>query len=112
MTAAVMLAAGAPGRGGRGRRRHRLLALLAASDIGIAVVNLWVNHFCTASVLPGLELVDGVPTELRTVIAVPVLLTSPADIEEHVRGLEVHYLATQDGDIRFALLTDWVDSTD
>ena len=87
-----------------------LLALLAASDVGIAVVNLWVNHFCNARVLPGLELVDGVPTELRTVIAVPVLLTTPEDIQEHLRGLEVHYLAAQDGDIRFALLTDWVDS--
>ena len=31
------------------------------------------------------------------------------DIQEQLRGLEVHYLAAQDGDIRFALLTDWVD---
>ncbi|GAC1672508.1 MAG: glucoamylase family protein [Steroidobacteraceae bacterium] len=87
-----------------------LLALLAASDVGISIVNLFVTHFCVASVLPGLELVDGVPTELRTVIAVPILLTSVADIDDAVRGLEVHYLATQDGDIRFALLTDWADS--
>jgi len=111
MTAAVMLAAGAPGRGDMAAIVIALLALLAASDVGIAVVNLWVNHFCNASVLPGLELVDGVPTELRTVIAVPVLLTTPEDIQEHLRGLEVHSLAAQDGDIRFALLTDWVDST-
>ena len=60
--------------------------------------------------LPGLELLDGVPTELRTVIAVPILLTGIKVIDAHVRGLEVHYLAAQDGDIRFALLTDWADS--
>jgi len=70
-----------------------------------------VTHFCSANVLPGLELLDGVPAELRTVVAVPILLTGAADIEESIRSLEVHYLATQDGDIRFALLSDWADST-
>jgi cyclic beta-1,2-glucan synthetase len=111
MTAALVFAAGAPGLDGGAATVIVLLALLAASDIGITIVNLWVIHFCNASVLPGLELADGVPTELRTVIAVPILLTSAADIDERVRGLEVHYLATPDGDIRFALLTDWIDST-
>jgi cyclic beta-1,2-glucan synthetase len=110
MTAALIFAAGAPGGNRVAAAAVALLALLAASDIGITLVNLWVTHVCAPRVLPGLELVDGVPTELRTVIAVPVLLTSAADIDDYVRGLEVHYLATQDGDIRFALLTDWVDS--
>jgi cyclic beta-1,2-glucan synthetase len=110
MTAALVFAAGAPSVNRVADVVIVLLALLAASDIGITIVNLWVTHFCNASVLPGLELVDGVPTELRTMVAVPILLTSTADIDEYVRGLEVHYLATQDGDIRFALLSDWVDS--
>ena len=50
------------------------------------------------------------PAELRTVVAVPILLTSIADIEAQARNLEVHYLATQAGDIRYALLSDWMDS--
>jgi len=87
-----------------------LLALLAASEVGIAVVNLWVTRFCRPTVLAGLELADGVPVELRTVVAVPVLLTSVADIDECVRALEIHCLATHDGDIRFALLSDWRDA--
>jgi len=111
MTAAMVFAAGPPSPAIIPAAVVALLALLAASDIGVSIVNLWVTHFCSANVLPGLELVDGVPTELRTVVAVPILLTSAADIDEAVRGLEVHYLATQDGDIRFALLTDWIDST-
>jgi cyclic beta-1,2-glucan synthetase len=110
ITGALILAAGAPGLNAVMAAVIVLLALLAASDIGITVVNLWVNYFCNASVLPGLELADGVPTELRTVVAVPILLTGAADIGECVRALEVHSLATQDGDIRFALLTDWTDS--
>jgi cyclic beta-1,2-glucan synthetase len=110
MTAALAFVAGAPAADGIAALGIGSLAALAASDIAITIVNLWVTHFCNATVLPGLELVDGVPTELRTLIVVPILLVSAADIDERVRGLEVHYLATQDGDIRFALLTDWVDS--
>ncbi len=110
MTAAMAFAVGAPSPEILPAAAALLLALVAASDVGITIVNLWVTHFCEPRLLPGLELVDGIPTELRTVVAVPILLTSTADIEESVRGLEVHYLATQDGDIRFALLTDWTDS--
>ena len=84
-----------------------LLALVAASDIGTAVVNLGVTHLCHPRALPALELLDGVPAELRTVVAVPILLTGIADIEAQARNLEVHYLATQAGDVRYALLSDW-----
>jgi len=116
MTAAMLFAAGSPGAvGAPGLETVAgiavvLLALVAATDTAITLVNLAVNHLCKASVLPALELLDGVPTELRTMVAVPILLTSVADIEDSVRVLEVHSLATRDGDIRFALLTDWVDS--
>ena len=57
---------------------------------------------------PGLH--DGVPAALRTIVVVPTLLTAQAEIEEQVERLEVHYLASQDGDFRFALLSDWTDS--
>jgi cyclic beta-1,2-glucan synthetase len=87
-----------------------LCALLLASDIAVAFVNLWVNHFCAAAVLPALEFADGVPAEFRTVVAVPTLLSSAADIDAQVQNLEVHYLASQDGDIRFAMLSDWLDA--
>jgi cyclic beta-1,2-glucan synthetase len=86
------------------------LALLAASEAATAAVNLWVTHFCRPRPLPALELIDGVPPELRTIVALPVLLTSLADIKAQVTSLEVHYLATQDGEIHFALLSDWLDA--
>src|SRR6185295_7873671 len=52
----------------------------------------------------------GVPTEMRTLVVVPVLLTSDADTDALVSGLEVHYLGNREGDLRFALLTDWLDA--
>ena len=60
--------------------------------------------------LPRLELRDGVPSPLRTMVVVPMLLTDRAEVEEQIERLEVHYLANPDGDLRFAILSDWMDA--
>ena len=60
--------------------------------------------------LPRLALRDGVPAELRTLIVVPTLLIGQEQIAEQIERLEVHYLANPDGDLRFALLSDWTDA--
>jgi cyclic beta-1,2-glucan synthetase len=60
--------------------------------------------------LPKLALREGVPSELRTVVVVPTLLTGQAQIAEQIERLEVHYLANSDGDLRFVLLSDWTDA--
>ena len=57
-----------------------------------------------------MELRDGVPAHLRTLVAVPTLLTTHEAIEEQIERLEIHYLASPDGDLHFALLSDWVDA--
>ena len=87
-----------------------MLALLPASDLAIALVNWEVTHVLGPRALPRLDMVDGVPSRLRTLVVVPMLLTSEADVEAQVGGLEVHYLANRDGDLRFALLSDWLDA--
>ena len=87
-----------------------LLAAIPATDAAMAVVNNWVTHRVGPKALPALELRAGVPSTLRTMVVVPTLLTTRADIEEQIERLEVHYLATLDGDIRFALLSDWTDA--
>jgi cyclic beta-1,2-glucan synthetase len=87
-----------------------LLGLFISIDAAITLVNRVVTQRFGPAVLPGLELRDGVPGEFRTLVVVPTLLTSTAAIDELVERLEIHYLASQDGDIRFALLSDWADS--
>ena len=86
-----------------------LLALLPASDAAMVLVNCGAMNRFAACALPALELSDGVPTGLRTMIGVPMLLTSHSAIAEQMQGLEVHYLANSDGDLYFALLSDWAD---
>ena len=88
-----------------------LLALVPASDAAIALVNRAVTHLVGPRRLPRLALRDGVPADLRTMVVVPTLLTNEADIEEQTNRLEVHYLANPDGDVRFALLSDWNDAS-
>jgi cyclic beta-1,2-glucan synthetase len=87
-----------------------LLALVPASDLAIALVNREVMALLGPRALPRLALRDGVSAELRTLVVVPTLLTGQAQIEEQIERLEVHYLANPDGDLHFALLSDWTDA--
>jgi cyclic beta-1,2-glucan synthetase len=86
-----------------------VLAAIPASDLAISLINRAVTDLLGPRTLPRLELKDGVPDSLRTLVAVPTLLTSEASIQEQVDHLEIHYLANPDGDLRFALLSDWLD---
>jgi cyclic beta-1,2-glucan synthetase len=87
-----------------------LFASIPATDVALAVVNRWLTRLLGAKGMPGLELRDGVPRSLRTLVVVPTLLTTRADIEQQIERLEVHHLACAEGDLRFALLSDWTDS--
>ena len=87
-----------------------LLALLPLSDVAVALVNHWITNRFGPKALPGLELREGVPSSMRTMVVVPALLTAREEIEEQIERLEVHYLANQDGDLRFVFLSDWGDS--
>ena len=86
------------------------LAVVPASDLAIALINRWVTSMLEPRVLPRLELREGVPSTLRTMVVVPSLLTDRTEVDELIERLEVHYLANPDGDVRFALLTDWTDA--
>ena len=86
------------------------LGLVPALDAAVAFVNRAATRGVGATILPGLALRDGVPPQLRTLVAVPTLLTAPESIEEDIERLEIHYLASPEGDLHFALLSDWADA--
>jgi cyclic beta-1,2-glucan synthetase len=86
------------------------LGLVPASDAAMALVNCGATNRVGATRLPALELAEGVPERLRTLVVMPTLLASLAGVAEEVKRLEVHHLASCDGDLCFALLSDWVDS--
>jgi cyclic beta-1,2-glucan synthetase len=87
-----------------------LLGLIPALDAAVTIVNRVVTRAFGATTLPALALRDGVPSHLRTMVVVPALLTSRAALEEQIDRLEIHYLASPDGELYFALLSDWTDA--
>jgi cyclic beta-1,2-glucan synthetase len=87
-----------------------LLGLIPASEAAIAVVNLAVTKIMGARLLPGFELRNGVPEDFRTMVVVPTLLSSLETLEEEIERLEVHFLTEPQGEVYFALLTDWADA--
>jgi cyclic beta-1,2-glucan synthetase len=87
-----------------------LVGFIPATEAAIALVNRAITWSFGAIPLPGLELAAGVPQSLRTLVAVPTLLTSEADLLEQIERLEVHHLAGAGGDLAFALLSDGIDA--
>ena len=87
-----------------------LIGAIPASDLAIALVNRAVTSLLGPRALPRLELAAGVPDHLRSIVVVPILLTRVEAVREQVDRLEIHYLANHEGDLCFALLSDWVDA--
>ena len=87
-----------------------ILGAVPAIDAAVALVNRGVTRGLGATLLPALELRDGVPAYLRTIVAVPTMLTTTEAIAEQIERMEVHHLASPEGDLHFALLSDWVDA--
>ncbi len=108
--AVPLVAAGLSGMSMAGLIILGLFALVPASDLAVALLNRGVTTVSTPGLLPRFEWLGGVPAEFRTMVAVPTLLTELAGVEELVERLEVHYLANADGDLRFALVSDWSDA--
>ncbi|MBL6613052.1 MAG: glycosyl transferase [Reyranella sp.] len=86
-----------------------LVGLLPAIDAALLLVNRAITVGFGATLLPGLELRAGVSPGLRTLVAIPTLLSTRASVDEQLQRLEVHYLANPGGAVHFALLSDWTD---
>jgi len=85
-------------------------ALIPASDSAIALVNGWVTRSMGPKPLPKLDFKKGIPSEFKTLVTMPTLLTDSQSIEEMLERLEIHYLSNPEGYLQFSLLTDWADA--
>ncbi len=87
-----------------------VLGVIPAIDVAVSLVNRGVTRGLAATLLPALDLRGGVPADLRTIVAVPTLLTTVEAIDRQIERLEVHHLASPEGELHFALLSDWLDA--
>ncbi|MGM0875246.1 MAG: GH36-type glycosyl hydrolase domain-containing protein [Bacillota bacterium] len=52
----------------------------------------------------------GVPSDAKTIVVIPIIWSSAAEVKELAERLELHYLANRDSNIHFALLGDFKDT--
>ena len=86
------------------------LALLPATQGAADLVNNAVTALLHATSLPKLDFSEGLPPEAATLVVIPTLLLSEAQVRETFDDLEARYLSNQDANLHFGLLTDLPDS--
>ncbi|MDO1528740.1 glucoamylase family protein [Fulvimonas sp. R45] len=84
--------------------------VLVSSQLAISLVNWLVTVAATPRILPRMDYDDGLPSDMRTLVAVPAMLTGADDVDELAESLLVRYLANRDRHLHFALLTDFADA--
>ncbi len=87
-----------------------LLGLLVFSELGIVLVNWTATVLVTPRPLPKLDFSEGIPADCATVVAVPSMLSSTDGIDVLIEALEVRFQANRDPQLRFVLLTDFLDA--
>jgi cyclic beta-1,2-glucan synthetase len=121
LAALLAWGAGLIWRGAAGGAPNSVWGWLAAAMLAIAVAVAaltmatgWVNWALTwrvpPRILPKLELKQGIPETLRTMVVVPAMLTDRDEIHTLVHQLEMHYLRNPEPQLLFALLTDFRDA--
>ena len=87
-----------------------LLSLLAASQLSVSIVNFFSTLWVKPHLLPRMDFSDEIPSDCRTMVIVPVMLSSAGEIEKLVEALEVRFLANRNSNLSFGLLTDLTDA--
>ncbi|MDR1892259.1 MAG: glycosyl transferase, partial [Oscillospiraceae bacterium] len=84
--------------------------LIPASEFAAQMVNRLVCTAVKPEPLPKMELKEGIPADLGTVVVIPTLLPHAERVRELLDTLESHYLSNRDDHLYFALLGAFKDA--
>ncbi len=87
-----------------------VLCVIAFSELGVALVNWAATLLASPRMLPRLDYSSGIPGSARTVVAVPTMFGTMSTFRQLAEALEVRFLANQDANLKFVLLTDFFDA--
>ena len=87
-----------------------VLSVLCTSQLALSVVNFFSTLLVKPHLLSRMDFSEQIPKQYRTMVVVPVMLTSENDIEKMVEALEVRFLANRKENLHFGLLTDLTDA--
>ncbi len=96
--------------GKRGAIAAAALATLPASSLATSLVNHLITSIIKPRALPRLALKYGIPSDMSTMVVVPVLLTSVDGVREMLEHLEILALANSDANLSFAIISDFADA--
>ena len=110
-TAALLVMAVHP-LAGLGWTTWLALALMAwpASEVVAALMYRLIAESTRIQPLPRLDFTAGIPENHRTLVVMPAMLTSLVSNQQLVHRLELHWLASREAPVQFALLTDFADA--
>ncbi|MGB9428631.1 MAG: glucoamylase family protein [Gammaproteobacteria bacterium] len=89
-----------------------ILAFLSSSYLTVTLVNWLATLLALPHLLPRMDFSHGIPSEFRSLVVIPTLLSSNGDIEDLAEALEVRFLGNREDNLHFALLTDFQDATE
>lgn len=87
-----------------------IVLAMCISQLALALLNWAVMLFVKPHLLPRMDFTREIPAECRTLVVVPAMLSSVAEIESLVEALEVRFLGNRGNHLHFALLTDFNDA--
>ncbi|NQU42243.1 cellobiose phosphorylase, partial [bacterium] len=87
------------------------LLLVPGLTVATTLVNMVVTHILPPRILPKMDYSEGIPADCQTMLVMPTLLTSEAEVDSLLKQIELHYLRNSDPNLTFALLTDFADAT-
>jgi cyclic beta-1,2-glucan synthetase len=87
-----------------------ILALFVVTQFVVIVLNWLMTKLAVPDLLPRMDFSQGIPSDLRTLVVVPTMLTTPESVAGLVEALEVRFLANRDDNVHFCLLSDFRDA--
>ena len=87
-----------------------MLGFGLAMEAAIIIVNSIVTNNIKPQSLPRMDFSEGIPPGNRTMVVVPTLLESAAELNHLLQELELSYLTNPDPQLTYALLTDFGDA--
>lgn len=87
-----------------------VVVILAISQLAVELVNCLIAFLVSPQPLPRMNFTNGIPVHAQTLVIIPAILSDLLHTERLIEDLEVRFLANQDENLFFGLLTDFRDS--
>lgn len=87
-----------------------ILLAVPISEIFISLFNYSINKLVEPKFIPKLEFKSGIPDKYTTMVVIPTILNNVNELKNIIEEIEVYYLANQEKNLYFAILSDFKDS--